>query len=527
MNPKERLELKNILQSPIFAKALQQARLLEYLCNEYFEGRAGQIKEYNIATELLGREAKFDSSRDAIVRVEMRRLRQKLKVYYDGEGADHSLRLVIDPGSYAPRFVPSEATASIGTSTHPQTPEGLDSKPALEIAKEIAQRGRSVKDVRPLLFVAGGLALVVLAAVLLKREFRLPWLKTTSVERHAPVASVGAEVSSLDSVRILCGFSKEKYIDRDGNTWRGDRYYSGGVPNTQQPLFIARAPELALFRTFRSGDFSYDIPLKPGNYEMRLYFAETHLGPGTLAGGGETGRLFNVQMNGKPLLEMFDIIEDAGGNNIADIRAFKDVTPAPDGCLHLKFEPVTYLPLLNALEIEPSPPGKINPIRIVTEPNSYTDNAGNIWKSDRYYSGGQLGLHITRVPVSRTPDPDLYSSERYGNFNYALPAPPGKYRLTLRFAETYWGVESYRPGVSDQGGSPVGGIGSRVFDVYCNGVVLLRNFDILKEAGGPLTAIDKTFHNLEPNAQGKIVLNFVPVKDYAKVTAIELISEPD
>ena len=70
-------------------------------------------------------------------------------------------------------------------------------------------------------------------------------------------------------------------------------------------------------------------------------------------------------MNGQMLLERFDVIADAGGSNIADVRVFKNVTPAPDGHLHLKFESTSnYIPMLTALEIEPAPPGKINPIRI-------------------------------------------------------------------------------------------------------------------------------------------------------------------
>jgi hypothetical protein len=57
-------------------------------------------------------------------------------------------------------------------------------------------------------------------------------------------------------------------------------------------------------------------------------------------------------------------------------------------------------------------------------------------------------------------------------------------------------------------------------------VALLRNFDIFNAAGGPFTAVEKTFDNLEPNAEGKLVLAFVPVKDYASVTALEVVSEP-
>jgi hypothetical protein len=82
----------------------------------------------------------------------------------------------------------------------------------------------------------------------------------------------------------------------------------------------------------------------------------------------------------------------------------------------------------------------------------------------------------------------------------------------LHFAETYFG-----PG--KPGG---GGVGSRVFDVYCNGVALLKNFDVYKTAGAADAAVDRTFTGLEPNAQGKFVLSFVPVLNYACINAIEV-----
>jgi hypothetical protein len=237
--------------------------------------------------------------------------------------------------------------------------------------------------------------------------------------------------------------------------------------------------------------------------------------------------MFNVLLNGQPLLKLFDIIKDAGGNNIGDERVFKNVAPATDGHLRLNFRRLLDSPLLNALAILPAPPGKINPIRILAQNNSYTDRAGNIWSPDRYYRGGQLGLHLARTPFSGTLDPGLYSSERFGNFSYAIPVPPGKFKVTLRFAETYWGIQNASPNLPDQNGSPVGGVGSRVFDVYCNGTALLRNFDISKEAGGSLVARDKTFHDLEPDAQGKLNLSFVPIRDYACMNGIEVEDESD
>ena len=48
----------------------------------------------------------------------------------------------------------------------------------------------------------------------------------------------------------------------------------------------------------------------------------------------------------------------------------------------------------------------------------------------------------------------------------------------------------------------------RILDAYGNGVTVLRNLDIFKEAMGSLKALDKTFHKLEPNAHGKLLLRF-------------------
>jgi hypothetical protein len=104
--------------------------------------------------------------------------------------------------------------------------------------------------------------------------------------------------------------------------------------------------------------------------------------------------------------------------------------------------------------------------------------------------------------------------ERYGNFSYAIPVDEGEYAVRLHFAEKYWGRENL-------GG---GGVGSRVFDVFCNGAALVRNLDIYKEVGAN-RALLKTFHRLKPNAQGKLLLSFVPVRNYASLHALEVEDE--
>ncbi len=230
-------------------------------------------------------------------------------------------------------------------------------------------------------------------------------------------------------------------------------------------------------------------------------------------GGGENSRTFVILLNGAPLLSPFDPLADAGGPWIADERVFKDVTPAADGMVHLKFESQRGQPMISAIELLPGIPHKQLPIRLATQVNSYTDHAGRIWAPDNYYIGGQL--FGDKPVVNGTQDPMLYQTERAGNFRYAIPVDlRGVYTATLYFAETYFGP----------GASGIGGAGSRLFNVMCNGVSLLDHFDVFAEAGS-LKPLQKTFHGLKPNPQGKLMFWFEPITNYASVFGIEVLDE--
>ena len=533
----ERAELETVLASQIFARSPNLAKMLRYIGMKYLEGQEDAIKEFNIGVEAFGRPLDFDPKEDSIVRVEAHRLREKLKRYYEIEGTDHPVVISLQVGHYIPQFLHrSEADRATtggsiarGLSKPPENSElhGNTSAAPQPVMGDMggstaAADAKGIPVGRPIRSLVGdrrwrfGIALLVVAitaGVLVRKK---------AESRHGPasaapllLAGASRPGSVLDGnpVRIICGYSKRDYLDRNGETWGPDSYYSGGRAIVEPQVFVARAADATLFETAREGEFSYNIPLKPGAYELRLYFVETYYGLGTHSGGGETSRLFAINLNGKRLLTDFDIYSDAGGNDIADVRVFKDVSPAADGELHLSFVKALDAPVLNALEIIPGPPGKIQPIRIVCQENSYTDAAGRLWKPDRYFLRGRLAGDPT--PVQGTPDPGLYAEERYGNFSYAIPVAEGRYAVMLFFDETYFG--SADPGK--------GGVGSRLFDVDCNGVALLRNFDIFKEAGGDNRAVVQTFHGLRPNAQGKLLLSFVPVKNYASVRAIEVVDE--
>ena len=512
----EKQELERVLGSRNLPRAPLQGKMLKYICEEFFAGRSHRVKEYTLATEVFGRGTDFDQSQDAIVRVEAHRLRKNLKEYYEGAGANNPVRIVLEPGRYVPKFV---------TRTQPSAPAASEDtaqplsqgEPSLGVGQirggtsgpNVSRRARQMAA-----WVLAGLA-VVLTLLLLR------WLSRSVQPRDQPLVANAAGLegapASLEpdgAVRILAGYTRGDYIDRQGKTWTSDRYYSGGEISSQAHQSIARTTDNTMFEQWRHGQFSYDIPLKPGDYELHLFFVEPEFGPDAPHGGGETSRMFDVLLSGNALLSQFDILGDVGRSETADERVFTNIRPSPDGKLHLRFVGRIEYPLVNAIELVPCLQGKMRPIRIIASDDTYTDRNGNIWLPDRYFEGGRLATD--KVSIKGSPDPDLYLSQRFGYFSYSIPVAAGsKYSATLYFTEAFFG-----PGNPGRGG-----VDSRLFDVYCNGTVLLRNFDIFKEAGGENRALAKTFHGLVPNDQGKIFFNFVPVRNYPRINAIEVSPE--
>ena len=102
---KERAALYAVLTSGTFENNPQLANLLRYICERHFDGDTGAIKEYSIATDVFGRSQSFDQATDSIVRVEAFRLRKKLREFYEGEGADQPIEIVVATGHYRPQFI--------------------------------------------------------------------------------------------------------------------------------------------------------------------------------------------------------------------------------------------------------------------------------------------------------------------------------------------------------------------------------------------------------------------------------------
>ena len=505
----ERAEYDAVLSSNLFSGSNNSSRLLRYVCEKYFSG-VHSISEYDIAVEALGRRADFDPAQDSIVRVEAHRLRKRLHDFYDGEGLHHDLRLILPQGAYTPRFVPASHIEALPVAPDIHAPEPA-SPPPLPPAIPPRPAPRKPFGIR------AGITIVVAACIAIAVVWiYLPKHHATSL----PVRTFAPAVATSPSeVLIMAGSSAKSYTDQLGHVWSGDRFFSGGESWPVRYRRIRRTDDPQLFMSARQGeDFGYDIPLARGQYELRLFFAETFYGDDNSEGGGESSRMFDVTANGAPLLTNFDPLSDAGGSNVANARVFVGVSPAADGKLHLRFRnhyQLKGVAFVNAIQLVKSDSRWMTPIRWVSSHSAVIDGQGKLWLPDQFVEGGRR--RELREPVEGSTEAELYKAERYGNFTYSIPvAENSSYTLTLYFSEHWFGIPAY---------GDVSGTGLRVFDVYCNGVSLLQNLDIYRESGGSLRVLTRTFHGLRPNHQGKLALSFVPNKDYPTIAALEVIPE--
>jgi hypothetical protein len=523
--------------------------LVRFLGEKYFAGEGDQLNEYNIATEVFGRsKTEFDAGEDAIARVEAHRLRKRIKEFYETRGKDRAIRLAIPSGSYVPSFVrqatqeppppsvsvrgseeqpsdipPGSANGGDSSGHHPPVelpPVGVEGKspPHLTSSSPVSNPLSSIRLNRGWLFLLSAVLLIA-AAFGIFRALHSPATAGSGDPGSTPVPAAGAVATQTAGrsqppppgapalpVRILAGYDGPPQIDSAGALWGPDRFFYGGGVWRRPATFLYRTSDPMLFDRWRTGDFFYNIPLAPGAYELHLFFV-------TSDRDSDNAGSFTVAINGIRVLPGFEVISDAMGDNVADERVFRDVSPDKDGYLRLGFTGERGSPALCALEVLPGIPHKQLPIRLVMQRNPYTDPQGRFWHPDNYYMNGRLSTQ--RQAIADSPDPELFASERFGHFSYAIPVDTrDRYTLVLHFSEFYFGPRA----------SGSGGVGSRLFRVMCNGVALLDDFDIFKDAGS-LHLLTKTFTHIKPSAQGKLNLTFEPVVNNATVSGIEVIDE--
>src|SRR4029079_8728780 len=100
-----REQLGRLIASSQLTHAERLSVLLRFIVEETLNGRAAQLKEARIGLDVFGRKPdSYDPAIDPIVRVQMGRLRSKLRAFYNGEGANDPVRIDVPVGSYVATF---------------------------------------------------------------------------------------------------------------------------------------------------------------------------------------------------------------------------------------------------------------------------------------------------------------------------------------------------------------------------------------------------------------------------------------
>ncbi len=307
-----------------------------------------------------------------------------------------------------------------------------------------------------------------------------------------PTTQTPAPPPSGSAIRVNAGGNA--YTDPQGQVWSADTGYSGATftYSTTQSISGTAAP--ALYQSERYGSsFQYQFSVPNGTYAVTLKFAELYWNaPGQ--------RIFNVAINGQPVLTNFDIVAQAGGAGIALDRTF--VTAVAGGQVTIAFNAVVDKAKIGAIAILPA----TSILRVNAGGPAYTDPSGRVWSADTGFSGGNL--YATSSAISGTLTQPLYQSERYGSaLQYQFSAPNGNVIVVLKFAEDYWWAS-----------------GQRIFNAAINGAAVLSNFDVFAQAGGQNIAIDRAFPVAISN--GLVTINMTAIVDQAKINAIEILTTP-
>ncbi|MBI5091104.1 MAG: hypothetical protein HZB26_01530 [Candidatus Hydrogenedentes bacterium] len=293
-------------------------------------------------------------------------------------------------------------------------------------------------------------------------------------------------------IRIVCGANKP-YTDHTGNVWSKDAYFTGGNAASTTAAISNTLPttdDVALYQQGRTGrDFTYTIPVKPGLYTARLKFAET-----TYAWSFE--RPFNLTINGRRVLDNFDICQAAHGPNRAYERVFHNLVPDEKGKLVFRFtggfEPMqkTDEAIVQAIEILP----ETRPvIRIdAGAERDFIDWNGFIWTADAHFDGGTIVR--SEAPVLQASptlyDQALYQTARSGRtFSYTVPVPPGVYVVHLKFAELWLKAPGQRP-----------------MTIEVNGRTVRDHWDPAEATGHPGMAADIRVEDVTPDKNNTITI---------------------
>ncbi|KQZ87048.1 hypothetical protein ASD64_06235 [Mesorhizobium sp. Root157] len=190
--PAVRETLKRLLVSETFSRSERARDLLQYLVEREQAGEADRLKGFSIAVDVFGKDAEFDPSTDAVVRVQAGRLRDLLKQYFATEGASEPIRITIPRGSYVPAYEEMGATKA-GWRNAQGRAGGTGALPFPSLAWQMA-----------FMWLAIGIVVATLGFVLLRQVDMLSTTaEATTTSFDTPATTSSIEDNDTDALPVI------------------------------------------------------------------------------------------------------------------------------------------------------------------------------------------------------------------------------------------------------------------------------------------------------------------------------------
>ncbi len=293
--PAVRATLERLLASETFGRSERARELLRYLVERQLAGEADRLKGFAIAVDVFGKNAGFDSSTDAVVRVQAGRLRELLNQYFATEGASDPVRIAIPRGSYFPTYEANEPAST--------APEEEGEPAVAAVAPPPPKRRAAARPAiaRQLRFFWGAIAVAIamLGALLVRQGVLSPpdGIEAAAVETAVATSSIARTNSPVDLPAV--------YVDADARGPDAERVVIAlrtGLSGFDTVNFIGRAADgqpLSASRTsfvFRviPGSSDGDILLELQNMATGRVLLSRRLSAETLASSKLDDRIAGI-----------------------------------------------------------------------------------------------------------------------------------------------------------------------------------------------------------------------------------------
>ncbi|MGB5802154.1 MAG: hypothetical protein WBG88_18795 [Mesorhizobium sp.] len=293
--PAVRATLERLLASETFGRSERARELLRYLVERQLAGEADRLKGFAIAVDVFGKDAGFDSSTDAVVRVQAGRLRELLNQYFATEGASDPVRIAIPRGSYVPTY---EANEPASTALEEEGEPAVAAVAPPPPKRRAAARPAIARQLR---FFWGAIAVVIamLGALLVRQGVLSPpdGIEAAAVETAVATSSIARTNSPVDLPAV--------YVDADARGPDAERVVIAlrtGLSGFDTVDFIGRAADgqpLSASRTsfvFRviPGSSDGDILLELQNMATGRVLLSRRLSAETLASSKLDDRIAGI-----------------------------------------------------------------------------------------------------------------------------------------------------------------------------------------------------------------------------------------